>query len=166
MRMFLSVSGHSSELSIANHSPRSTVSQLKCVSDNKGDLSLTGWFVTLVLRLFLSVCCRKSQKQSWHPKERFHVDFALFLAEEFQENVGGFLLCARFQNGRKLLGDKAQTFRRLPASLLLARNCFHRFFLLHQTEEICSATGVKTSSYHTCINFREKVVCRKCCRVL
>ena len=33
MRMFLSVSGHSSELSIANHSPRSTVSQLKCVSD-------------------------------------------------------------------------------------------------------------------------------------
>ena len=33
MRMFLSVSGHSSELSIANHSPRSTVSQLKCVYD-------------------------------------------------------------------------------------------------------------------------------------
>ena len=33
MRMFLSVSGHSSELSIANHSSRSTVSQLKCVSD-------------------------------------------------------------------------------------------------------------------------------------
>ena len=28
MRMFLSVSGHSSELSIANHSPQSTVSQL------------------------------------------------------------------------------------------------------------------------------------------
>ena len=33
MRMFLSVSGHSNELSIANHSSRSTVSQLKCVSD-------------------------------------------------------------------------------------------------------------------------------------
>ena len=33
MPMFLSVSGHNSELSIANHSPRSTVSQLKCVSD-------------------------------------------------------------------------------------------------------------------------------------
>ena len=31
--MFLSVSGHSSELSIANHSSRPTVSQLKCVSD-------------------------------------------------------------------------------------------------------------------------------------
>ena len=31
--MFLSISGHSSEISIANHSPRSTVSQLKCVSD-------------------------------------------------------------------------------------------------------------------------------------
>ena len=31
--MFLSVSGHSSELSIAHHSPRSTVSQLKCVAD-------------------------------------------------------------------------------------------------------------------------------------
>ena len=33
MRMYLSVSEHSSELSIANHSPRSTVSQPKCVSD-------------------------------------------------------------------------------------------------------------------------------------
>ena len=33
MRMFQSVSGHSSELSIANHSPQSTASQLKCVSD-------------------------------------------------------------------------------------------------------------------------------------
>ena len=39
MRMFLSVSGHSSELSIANHSPRSTVSQLKCVSD-----TISSWF--------------------------------------------------------------------------------------------------------------------------
>ena len=33
MRMFLSISGHSTELSMANHSPRSTVSQLKCVSE-------------------------------------------------------------------------------------------------------------------------------------
>ena len=33
MRMFLSISGHSNELSIANHSSRPTVSQLKCVSD-------------------------------------------------------------------------------------------------------------------------------------
>ena len=39
MQMFLSVSGHSSELSIANHSPRSTVSQLKCVSD-----TISSWF--------------------------------------------------------------------------------------------------------------------------
>ena len=39
MRMFLSVSGHSSELSIANHSSRPTVSQLKCVSDTKSN-----WF--------------------------------------------------------------------------------------------------------------------------
>ena len=39
MRMFLSVSGHSSELSIANHSSRSTVSQLKCVSD-----TISSWF--------------------------------------------------------------------------------------------------------------------------
>ena len=37
--MFLSVSGHRSELSIANHSPRSTVSQLKCVSD-----TISSWF--------------------------------------------------------------------------------------------------------------------------
>ena len=33
MRMFLSVAGHSSELSTANHSSRPTVWQLKCVSD-------------------------------------------------------------------------------------------------------------------------------------
>ena len=33
MRMFLSVPGHSSELSITNHSSRPTVSKLKCVSD-------------------------------------------------------------------------------------------------------------------------------------
>ena len=39
MRMFLSVSGHSSELSIANHSPRSTESQLKCVS-----ATISSWF--------------------------------------------------------------------------------------------------------------------------
>ena len=39
MRMFLSVSVHSSELSIANHSPRSTVLQLKCVSD-----TISSWF--------------------------------------------------------------------------------------------------------------------------
>ena len=39
MRMFLSVSGYSSELSIANHSPLSTVSQLKCVSD-----TISSWF--------------------------------------------------------------------------------------------------------------------------
>ena len=59
------------------------------------------------------------KKQRWRPKERFHVDFALLLVLEFQENVGGVLLCPPFQNGRKMLGDKAQTFRRLLFSLLL-----------------------------------------------
>ena len=40
MRVFQSISGHSSELSIiANHSPRPTVSQLKCVSD-----IISNWF--------------------------------------------------------------------------------------------------------------------------
>ena len=39
MRMFLSVSGHSSELSIAKHSSRPTLSQLKCVSD-----TISNWF--------------------------------------------------------------------------------------------------------------------------
>ena len=39
MRMSLSVAGHSSELSTANHSPRSTVSQLKFVSD-----TISSWF--------------------------------------------------------------------------------------------------------------------------
>ena len=62
--------------------------------------------------------------------ERFHVDFALLLAEGFQENVGGFSPCPPFQNGRKSLGDKAQAFRRLLFSLLLATNCFPRCFLL------------------------------------
>ena len=37
--MFLSVWGHTSELSIANHSPRSTVSRLKCGSD-----TISSWF--------------------------------------------------------------------------------------------------------------------------
>ena len=39
MRMFLSVSGHSSELSIANHRSLPTVSELKCVSD-----TISNWF--------------------------------------------------------------------------------------------------------------------------
>ena len=39
MRMFLSVSGHTNELSIANHSSRPTISQLKCVSD-----TISNWF--------------------------------------------------------------------------------------------------------------------------
>ena len=39
MRMFLSVSGNSSKLSIANNSSRPTVSQLKCVSD-----TISNWF--------------------------------------------------------------------------------------------------------------------------
>ena len=39
MRVFQSISGHSSELSIANHSSRPTVSQLKCVSD-----IISNWF--------------------------------------------------------------------------------------------------------------------------
>ena len=37
--MFLSVSGHSSQLGIANHSSRPTVLQLKCVSD-----TISNWF--------------------------------------------------------------------------------------------------------------------------
>ena len=39
MQIFLFVSGHSSELSIANHSSRPTASQLKCVSD-----TISNWF--------------------------------------------------------------------------------------------------------------------------
>ena len=134
---------------------------------SKGDFCLIGWFVTLVLRLFLSARCRKSQKQRWRPKERFRVDFALLLVLEFQENVGGFLLCPPFQNGRKMLGDKAQTFRRLLFSLLLARNRFPRCFLLPFVGWKNVPQQVpKTSSYRTCVTFREKVVCRKCCRKL
>ena len=61
-------------------------------------------------------------------KSEFYVDFALLLVGEFQENVGGFLLCPPFQNARKMLGVKARTFCRLPFSLLLARNCFPHCF--------------------------------------
>ena len=145
---------------------------VKCLSSqtsysSKGDFCLIGWFVTLVLRLFLSARCRKSHKQRWRPKERFRVDFALLLVLEFQENVGGFLLCPPFQNGRKMLGDKAQTFRRLLFSLLLARNRFPRCFLLPFVGWKNVPQQVpKTSSYRTCVTFREKVVCRKCCRKL
>ena len=39
--MFVSISGHSSELSIANHSSRPKISQLKCVSDTKVYLRIT-----------------------------------------------------------------------------------------------------------------------------
>ena len=39
MRMLMSISGHSSELRMANHSSRSTVLQLKCVSD-----TISSWF--------------------------------------------------------------------------------------------------------------------------
>ena len=39
MQMFLSISGHSSELSIPNQCPRPTVSQLKCISD-----TISNWF--------------------------------------------------------------------------------------------------------------------------
>ena len=140
---------------------------------SKGDFCLIGRFLSLVLRLFFSTRCRESQKQRWRPKERFHVDFALLLVLEFQENVGGFLVCPPFQNGRKMLGDKAQTFRRLPFSLLLAQasNCFPRCFFCFLLpfvwwKEKCSATGTKTSSYRTYATFREEAVCRKCCRML
>ena len=86
---------------------------------------------------------------------------------EWQENVGGLLLCLPFQNGRKMLDDKAQTFLRLLFSLLLARDCFPRCLLLPFVGWKNVPKQVpKTSSYRTCVTFREKVVCRKCCRKL
>ena len=45
MRVFQSISGHSSELSIANNSARPTVLQLKCVSD-----IISNWFKNHQLR--------------------------------------------------------------------------------------------------------------------
>ena len=62
----------------------------------------------------------------WRPRKRFHVEFALLLVLEFQKTAGDFSICPPFQNGKKMLGDKAQMFGRLPFSLLLASNCFHR----------------------------------------
>ena len=127
----------------------------RLVGISKGDFCLIGSFVTLVLRLFLSARCIKSQKQRWRPKERFHVDFALLLAEEFQENVAGFLLFPPFQNGRKLLGDKAQTFRRLPFSPFTGKELFPSLLLVavYRVEK-CSAAGAKRSSYRTCLTAR------------
>ena len=64
-----------------------------------------------------------------------------------------------------MLGDKAQTFRRLPFSLLLqftGKQLFSSLLLLLLVAvcmvEKCSATGIKTSSYRTYATFREKVV--------
>ena len=50
-----------------------------------------------------------------------------------------------------------QLFRPSLLLLLLVAVCW---------AEKCSATGAKTSSYRTCVTFRAKVVCRKCCRML
>ena len=78
-----------------------------------------------------------------------------------------FALLLEGKNGRKMLGDKAQTFRRLLFSLLLARNRFPRCFLLPFVGwKNVPQQVAKTSSYRTCVTSREKVVCRKCCRKL
>ena len=98
---------------------------------------------------------------------RYTTDFPII---EFQENFGGFLLRSPFQNGRKMLGDKAQTFHRLPFSLLLASNCFPRclfcFLLPFVGWKNIPQQAPKTSSYHTYVTVREKVVCRNCCSKL
>ena len=77
-----------------------------------------------------------------------------------------------FPNGWKMLGDKAQTFRGLPVpfSLLLASNCFLRCFFCFLLPFVwwinVQQQVPKTTSYRTYVTFREKVVCRKCCRKL
>ena len=52
----------------------------------------------------------KILKTKMASERRFHVDFALLLVLEFQENVGGFLLCPPFQNGRKCWVIKLKCF--------------------------------------------------------
>ena len=93
----------------------------------------------------------KISKTKMASERAFGVDFALLLVLEFQENVGGFLLCPPFQNGRRMLGDKAQTFRSFTGkepfpSLLLVAVC---------RVEKCSATGTKNKLLpHVCNVYR------------
>ena len=60
-----------------------------------------------------------------------------------------------FQNGRKLLGDKAQAFRRLPFSPFTGKERFPSLLLVavYRVEK-CSAAGAKRSSYRTCLTAR------------
>ena len=64
-----------------------------------------------------------------------------------------FLLCPPFQNGRKMLGDKAQTFRRLLFSLIITgKEPFPSSLLVAVCRvEKCSATGTKNKFLpHVC----------------
>ena len=70
-----------------------------------------------------------------------------------------FLLCPPFQDGRKMLGDKAQTFHKLPFSLLLASDCFPRCFFCFLLLFVgCTATGAKNKFLpHASIKRLEKM---------
>ena len=90
MRMFLSVSGHSSELSIANHSSRSSVSQLKCVSD-----TISSWFENhepqkTKISTVLSFKTRIKWPLGWPQPQVFRGYF--FNSCNFQGNVQAFRL--------------------------------------------------------------------------
>ena len=62
---------------------------------------------------------------------------------------------------------KLKRFVGYCSRFLLARNRFPRCFLLPFVGWKNVPQQVpKTSSYRTCVTFREQVVCRKCCRKL
>ena len=95
MRMFLSVSGHTSELSIGNHSSRSTASQLKCVSD-----TISSWFenhqpqktkISTVIYAQLSFKTRIKWPLGWPQPQGFRGGY-FFNSCNFQGNVQAFRL--------------------------------------------------------------------------
>ena len=93
MRMFLSVSGHSSELSIANHSSLPTASQLKCVSD-----TISNWFEnhqpqkTKISTVIYAPLFQNSDQMpvGWPQPQEFREYF--FISCNFQGNVQAFRL--------------------------------------------------------------------------
>ena len=93
MRMFLSVSGHSSELSIDNHISRPTALQLKCDSD-----TISNWFENHQPRrqksppsfTLLSFKSRIKWPLGWPQPQVFRGYF--FNSCNFQDNVHAFRL--------------------------------------------------------------------------
>ena len=144
MRMFLSVSGHSSELSIANHSPWSTASQLKCVSD-----TISSWFEnhqpqktkisSVIYAPFIQNSWNENlqQKQNWTAKSTNLEGNAwkVFRVALWAENPGR---CHDYFGSSKLCKENLQLQSTLEAIRFLNRNTEYMFaisFRKHRDEK-------------------------------